>query len=236
MADKAYRDSTKWYLALPYILRERDEAYLERLVDSLSSRPALFSGFLVRNLEELAFARMLVQKKGELFGSYALIPDAGLYSFNAQAVQFLAEFAEEITIPYELNAKEAARLVSAAAKQGIAANLIVYSRIPMMITANCLQKTADLCRKSGERQGQLVLKDRYGAAFPVVINCEHCYNVVYNSVPYSLHGAERERDRIGAAAFRHDFVMESGAQCRQILEGKFPFESHTAGHCKRGVE
>ncbi len=236
MTDKASRNGTKWCLALPYILREWDESYLERLVDSLSNREALFSGFLVRNLEELAFVRMLVQKSGELFGSYALIPDAGLYSFNAQAVRFLAGFAGEITIPYELNAKEAARLVSAAAKQGIAANLVVYSRIPMMITANCLQKTADLCRKSGDRQEQLVLKDRYGAAFPVVINCEHCYNVVYNSVPYSLHGAGKERDRIGAAAFRHDFVMESGVQCRQILEGKFPFESHTAGHCKRGVE
>lgn len=70
----------------------------------------------------------------------------------------------------------------------------------------------------------------------MVINCDHCYNVLYNTVPYSLHGAKKERDRIGAASFRYDFATETGAQCRQILEGIFPFAEYTAGHCKRGVE
>lgn len=224
-----------FYVALPHVLRERDAAYLERFSECLAGAGTLFSGVLVRNLEELAYMRTLREREGDIYGFYAVVPDAGLYCFNSESACFLAQFTEEITLPYELNAGEAMHLVRAAGAQGIVSNLIVYSRIPMMITANCLRKTAGLCPPQGDGQGHFFLKDRYGAAFPVVINCDHCYNVIYNSVPYSLHGAKKERDRIGAGAYRYDFVTETGAQCRQILEGSFPFESYTAGHCRRGI-
>lgn len=226
----------EWYLALPYILRARDEAYLQRLFDGLPGREGQFGGFLLRNPEELALVRALRCREPERFGGCGLVSDAGLYCFNSESVRFLSEFAGEITLPYELNAREASRLVRAAKEQGADTVLIVYSRIPMMVTANCLRKTADLCRGAKEEGQRFFLKDRYGATFPVVINCDHCYNVLYNSVPYSLHGAKRERDRIGAASFRYDFATETGAQCRQILEGEFPFAEYTAGHCKRGVD
>lgn len=226
----------EWYLALPYVLRKRDEAWLKRLSACLSEGKTPFSGFLVRNLEELAVAQGWMREWADVFGGYALIPDAGLYCFQSEALVFLSQFMGEITIPYELNGKEAAHLVLAARKRGVPANLIVYSRIPMMITANCLRKTVDCCGGGGKMPGRIFLKDRQGAIFPVEINCDHCYNVLYNSVPYSLHGAESERDRIGATAFRYDFAVETGEQCRQILEGRFPFAEYTAGHCKRGVE
>lgn len=224
------------FAVLPYILRERDESYMQRFLKCLTESDIRISGVLVRNLEELAYMRTLQKKEAEVYGGYKLVPDAGMYCFNARSIRFLSTFAEEITIPYELNAGEAAYLVRGAKQQGMGANLLVYSHIPMMITANCLRKTTGLCRNTEEKQKRIFLKDRYGVTFPVEINCEHCYNVLYNSVPYSLHGAKKERDRIGASAFRYDFVTETGAQCRQILEGNFSFIDYTAGHCKRGVE
>lgn len=233
---EAPENGMEWYLALPYVLRERDKAWMERLTACLSEKETLFSGVLVRNLEELGTVRSWMRERTDVFGAYAVVPDAGVYCFNAAAVGFLSEFMGEITVPYELNAKEAAHLVRAAREQEVPANLIVYSRIPMMVTANCLRKTAGQCREDGKARRQFFLKDRQGAIFPVEINCDHCYNVLYNSVPYSLHGAKKERDRIGAAAFRYDFTIETGEQCRRILEGEFPFLDYTAGHCKRGVE
>lgn len=220
------------YLALPCVLRERDEAFLSRLSDGIAGAGTRISGILLRNLEELAW----VKKRPEIFDGCRLVADAGLYCFNSEAVGFLAQFAGEITLPYELNGREAMYLARAAATRDVPAALIVYSRIPMMVTANCLRKTAGLCGDTDKAKRQFFLKDRQGAIFPVVINCDHCYNVLYNSVPYSLHGAKKERDRIGAASFRYDFATETGAQCRQILEGTFPFAAYTAGHCKRGVE
>lgn len=220
------------YLALPCVLRERDEAFLSRLSDGIAGAGTRISGILLRNLEELAW----VKKRPEIFDGCRLVADAGLYCFNSEAVGFLAQFAGEITLPYELNGREAMYLAHAASAWDVPAVLIVYSRIPMMVTANCLRKTAGLCGDTDKAKRQFFLKDRQGAIFPVVINCDHCYNVLYNSVPYSLHGAKKERDRIGAASFRYDFATETGAQCRQILEGTFPFAAYTAGHCKRGVE
>ena len=115
-------------------------------------------------------------------------------------------------------------------------SLVVYSRIPMMLTANCLKMTAGNCSKGEGVKRQLLLKDRRGETFPVEINCEHCYNVIYNCVPYSLQGAKKERERIGADALRYDFTAEDGVQCAKILEGAYPFADYTTGHCKRGIE
>lgn len=236
------------YLALPYILRKRDEDWLLRLTEALRA-PEMrgrIQGLLIRSLEGLAFAGDVSERREKGADSYSLVADAGLYCFNGEAAAFLADYVDEITLPYELNAGEAAHLTRAAKEQGAAVNLIVYSHIPMMITANCLAKTADACKKGTDETGktgngsgrerQIFLKDRKEIAFPVELNCEHCYNVLYNAVPYSLHTAERERQKIDASACRYDFTMESGETCARILQGTYVFQDYTAGHCKRGVD
>lgn len=242
------KQSCVCYLALPYILRERDEAYLRRLTQVLR-KPEICSriqGILVRSLEGLAYAAGLSVERGAISGAFSLAADAGLYCFNSEAAAFLADYVDEITLPYELNANEAAHLARAAKKHGVSVNLIVYSHIPMMITANCLAKTADVCKNGAKGLGktergaggerQIFLKDRKEIAFPVVLNCDHCYNVLYNAVPYSLHAAVKERERIDASACRYDFTMEAGEVCEQILNGTYVFSAYTAGHCRRGVE
>ncbi len=109
----------------------------------------------------------------------------------------------------------------------------------MMITANCLYKTADRCHKKagdGQADETVALVDRYQAAFPVMINCRHCYNVIYNSVPYSLHLKNRELSGIDVSVWRYDFTMETKQQVDAVLSGQeFPFPEYTTGHFKRGV-
>ena len=239
------REKTEQYLALPYILRERDDDYLQRLADALREpeNTGNVRGFLVRSLEGLAYARGLCGKKRDMReGAFSVVADAGLYCFNGEAAAFLADYVDELTLPYELNAGEAAHLVKKAQERKTAVTLIVYSHIPMMITANCLAKTADACqngaerKKTGQNGRQMFLKDRKGILFPVVLNCEHCYNILYNAMPYSLHTAQKERERIAACSHRFDFTTETGEECRRILHGTYAFSDYTAGHCKRGVE
>ena len=251
----------EYYLVLPYVLRKRDEGYLQRLTevviqdeptknangqaDAHKSVTAI-SGFLIRNLEETAYVI-------DLEGAYDIVPDAGLYIFNTESMRFWAHYSSEYTLPYELNAREAGGLVDYAHDTGMDSTLIVYARIPMMITANCIRKTAGRCvsddktepgtcigkhGQTGQNMGDIMwLRDRYGADFPVETNCMHCYNIIYNSVPYSLHLQQKEMSRIGADIWRYVFTMESGEECRRILEGgKFPYEKYTTGHIKRGVE
>ena len=213
----------EYYLALPYVLRARDEDYLKRLMDKLDN---LISGFLVRNLEEIAWIRNL-----EI--PFGIVPDVGLYVFNTQSIRFWSKYCQEYTLPYELNAREAGQLAKQAKHIGVRTALIVYGRIPMMVTANCIKKTAGQCSESGK----VWIKDRYGTDFPVETNCIHCYNIIYNSVPYSLHMQDREVYRTGADIWRYDFTVESEEDCRRILkDGDFPYEKYTTGHLKRGVE
>ena len=249
---KKYEDY-EYYIALPYVLRERDREYLRKLTE-LIINDVMIDGFLIRNYEELPYVR-------KMGNSYKIIPDAGMYIFNTEGMLFWSDYCNEYTLPYELNAREAEQLSHYAHTNNIGTAMIVYGRIPMMITANCIRKTAGHCilEKRTKIHGQIKaktnvhdqaddmirrtteddiwLKDRYGNDFPVETNCTHCYNIIYNSVPYSLHLQERELARIAADVKRYDFTVESGEECRLILEGgSFPYEKYTTGHVKRGVE
>lgn len=220
----------EYYIALPLILRSSDSAYMKRLIQHLYESDHLIKGFLVRNYEGMEY----VQK---LSSSYTVIPDAGLYCFNAESIRFWAQYGREYTLPYELNRKEAGELVRRGKRLGMCATMIVYGRIPMMITANCIGKTAGQCSGPRSPVREMFLKDRYDVIFPVEINCMHCYNIIYNSVPYSLHLQKNVVRKIGAGVKRYDFTMETAGECRAVLEGReFPFESYTTGHLKRGVE
>ena len=63
-------------------------------------------------------------------------------------------------------------------------------------------------------------------------------NILYNSVPLSLHkdlGGWR-----GTADIRLDFTIESGAETIRVLEaflkgGDPPYHEYTTGHERRGV-
>ena len=251
----------EYYLALPYVLRARDEGYLQCLTEvMMKDEPApnadeytdahrfvaAITGFLIRNLEEVSYVRNLGR-------TYEIVPDAGLYVFNTESMRFLSDFCREYTLPYELNAREAKELVAYAHETGMDSAMIVYSRIPMMITANCIRKTAGRCvsdnrteagthaekhRETGQSLSNMMrLKDRYGTDFLVETNCTHCYNVIYNSVPYSLHLQKKEIHRTGADVWRYDFTTESEEDCRRILgDAGFPYEKYTTGHLKRGVD
>lgn len=215
------------FLAFPYVLREADEAYLEKLYALVES--GRFQGFLLRSLDALGF--LAAKGGGELRRS-----DAGLYVWNSAACRTLADAGvrDGFCIPYELKAGEQYALLDNAAGTF---EKIVYSRIPMMAAANCVVKTTARCENNGI--GTAVLTDRYQNRFPVVRNCHHCMNIIYNSVPLSLwQGRDKWRRR---ADLRLDFTLEDERETEAILDAfllgrEMPAGRYTNGHEKRGVE
>ena len=119
-----------------------------------------------------------------------------------------------------------------------------------MVTANCVLKTTGQCKKVSGNQAEepVKLTDRYRKQFPVEANCQHCYNIIYNTVPLSLHADWKKWK--GQAAMRLEFTMESRRETEEVLsffgkvyegsdltkEEKLPFGEYTTGHEKRGVE
>lgn len=227
--DSGAAEGPEIWLSLPHVTRAGDlEPYRERITRLLENG---LSGFLARNLESYVWVRRLgAADRCRL--------DAPLYTWNAWSRAFWEQ--EGIagdTVPLELNGREIA------ARDNRGSEMLVYGLLPLMVSAQCLQKNADQCRKNG---AAVWLKDRYQKKFPVKCYCEFCYNVIYNSIPFGLLKEAEEVKKLGTDGIRLSFTLESGQECGALLKeflevyrggrpapGEVPF---TKGHWKRGVE
>ncbi len=224
---KRLRECVSLFLALPYILREEEKDYLKCL--SMLAEKGIFEGFLLRSADELGFLR-------ESGLSGMLRADAGLYVWNGKAAKELSEsgITGGFCIPYELTAGEQHRLAESSETDF---EKIVYGRIPMMVTANCVRKTTGTCRRG--KQEDAFLTDRYRKRFPVVTDCRHCMNIIYNSVPLSLW---KEREKwLPVTDLRLDFTLETAEEMKEILAAfllnrAMPSGEYTSGHEHRGAE
>ena len=214
------------FLTLPHVLRNADKPYLDRLYVLCGERESSFSGYLLRSADGLGYL-MGREKNGEWHF------DASFYTWNNQALLQLGAGAESFCLPYELNKAEQQRLITC----GAPFEKVVYGRIPMMVTANCVLQTTDQCRKNSETE--TVLRDRYHKEFPVIRDCMHCMNIIYNSVPLILlRDLPRWKDR---ARLRLDFTVESPEEMHNVLDAfllgtQTELGEYTTGHEKRGGE
>ena len=224
MAEEVRDNGFAVRLALPYVLRKRQEDAVIRAAEAWLASPDLQDGVLVRNLEEL----------GLFYGNPAwsrhVILDAGLYTMNREAERFFADrgFVRN-TMPHELNAAEMKK------RDNSHTELILYGRIPVMLSAQCLKKTLDRCTHS---YSSLVLEDRKAMRFPVLCDCDMCMNMICNAVPLSLLG-EKDRKTIqslGIRAGRFLFTTETGEEAYRICKTLQCGTETTHGHFRRGVE
>lgn len=237
---KAWKaEGRQLFLVMPLIIRRRDAGFLDGLKAELFSDDSLWDGVLIRNLESLQFLRT------EGYGR-EIVADACLYVWNSRAKDFWKKQGIGVTAPLESSKEELHRL-------GIhGMEVIVYGRSLLMVTANCLRKTAMACRKEGRGPEKpqaevLLLRDRYGTDFPVRTVCLHCYNEIYNSVPLSLHAYGNSIMGESPAGVRICFTVETAGEIRQVLDCYEQFVTepgalrqvhfpYTKGHYKRGAE
>lgn len=219
------------FIALPYVIRMRDDAFLDKLEKLVKENADIFSGIQVRGIDGLGYLQN-ISYNGDIYA------DAGLYIWNNRALSELKSYINSFCIPYELKLSEQKNICS-----GVSREKVVYGRIPMMITANCIANTTYHCMKDQEKTA--VLTDRYGKDFPVILDCVHCMNIIYNSVPVSLH--LKMSGLRGWTDFRIDLTVENTAEARNILKyfekvingenpAAPPYREYTTGHDKRGVE
>ena len=217
------------YIALPYVMRKKDNDRICSLMQCAEHKN--IKGFLIRNIETYNYLR----QSGY---SGKIIADAGVYVWNKETLSFWKERAVDVTCPLELNGKEWKAVFGEerVEKQ-------VYGYIPMMITANCISKTSGHCHHDGKIHS-ITLSDRYKKEFPVSCRCSYCYNIIFNTVPHSLH--KDVHGRLSNVCKRLTFTLESAVQCRKVLDfwealengdaATAPYEEYTTGHEKRGVE
>ena len=223
---------TEWCAILPRIWRDRDE---EELLDlSKSAREKGVTALALSNIGHFSLARKAGMK---LYG------DFGLNVFNSRSLDYLRQKGlESACVSFELRFAQIRDL-----KKVLPTEAIVYGRLPLMITENCLVQNSVGCHL--DRQGRCVppqapcaqghtLVDRTGAAFPMLGVYGH-RTELQNSRPVWL--ADRpEYRRMGLAYARLRFTTETAAECaailRHYLEGAPARGEFTRGLYERGVE
>lgn len=222
-----------FYAASPYVLRNEYESKFLKSVDC-----DLLKGILVRNLESFS----ILNESADIDSNFELVLDSGLYILNSKALDFFEANSKlpirEFYSSLELNEHEIASLATNKGK--LLQSSLVYGRIPMMISANCVRKTLSQC---AGRRGFMDIRDRYSKEFPVYCCCDYCYNAIYNSVPLSLHNYAAKLLNLGH--LRLDFTTESFEQTVSIIKYFVsdnmcselpPYKEYTTGHIKKGIE
>lgn len=233
-AERCHREGKRCVLAMPVIFRTEAEQYFEQWKEKWKG--AGFDGILIRSWEEIGY----LKKCNVDIPQYG---DHNLYCFNKEAVQMLKKMGlKRLTLPLELNSPELKQLGCGGFE------LIAYGYLPVMTSAQCIQKTTGNCT---HKPGILYMKDRTGKELMVKNHCTFCYNTIYNPSLLSLLGQEKIIGRLNPAALRLQFERETGQEIQMVIkaygdaflrktkaedavrdtEGDF-----TRGHFKRGVE
>ena len=226
-------DACRLFITLPYICRDAYFAKHGKEIENILADPSV-CGFLVRNYESLYYLQQ-IRKQEET--DFKIIADLHLYALNKEACSSLRVLgADHTTVPVELHRKE---LFS---RQEAEEDLIVYGRLPLMISAQCIRKTKEACMK---KSGFCEITDRYHVAFPVQNSCEECMNVIYNSVPLSLHNETGLIRELHPYSVRLSFTMEDSVKTTErildysglLYEDRAfsPSYAFTKGHLQRGV-
>ena len=89
---------------------------------------------MVRSLDEIAF----VKEWGN--GNWQMVSDSNLYTYSNEAAEYFYRLGMiQDTIPVELNRKEILR------RENSRSEMIIYGRLPLMITAQCSHKNTLGC-------------------------------------------------------------------------------------------
>jgi putative protease len=245
MAVAAKSSGKEFYLSLPHICRLNEYERLKKDLLEIIDKETVI-GFVVKNFEEIALLQSLwiegkPQKK--------IILNYNMYTYNKEAKVFWNEMGiTRFTAPVELNYQELRTL-------GIEdSDMIVYGFLPLMVSAQCLLESTEGCRrcktggnKSIEQSHTGFLTDRLGKKFYVQVNCNGCYNIIYNGQALSLLKQEKEISGLLPKNIRLDFSKETSEEMKLVITafvntyryGKKPvgeLTDYTTGHFKRGVE
>ncbi|MBO4375198.1 MAG: U32 family peptidase [Lachnospiraceae bacterium] len=215
---------------LPYVFRTGNTDIMEEALESDEA--------VARTVDELAFLT-----ENSYMGR--IIGDTYLYAMNSRAADMLKEMGLcRDCAPLELTFNELR-------ERGVSeSELMVYGRVPLMVSAQCVYRNThdDRCGKDEKNGHWVTLKDRTGRDLPCRCDCRCCCNIIYNSVPLSLHNMMKEVTKLDPASLRLVFTTEgpeeacsiAGYYTELVNEGKndrpFPVKEYTTGHFRNKVE
>lgn len=198
---------TELCAVLPRVFRTADEQPLRAMLE----RHPEVTSVAIGNLGHLPIVRGLDR---------TLRGDFGLNVYNSRAVKFWRDRGlSSVTVSFELRWQQVRDLAKYADCEGI-----VYGRLPLMITENCVTKNNVGCAHGAGS----VLTDRTGAQFPV--QCAYGCRCEIENGKVLVLADKPEVFRCGLRYGRLRFTTESPGACAAILR------AHKAGDVTAGED
>lgn len=222
----------KLFYVMPPVMRGSTICWYQKHLPELMDTG--IEGFVAGGFEALQLLR-------EADCRSQIITDSSLYAWSGWSAAVLKQLGvHEITLPLEANERELRnRRISGG-------ELIIYGYLPLMVSAQCVVKNTEGCRK---KTGFTMMKDRYGKNFTVKNQCQDCVNILYNTSPLSLLHQAKAVMGLKTNGLRISFTKEDKEQVAEIMswyqQGFLRKEAidmerylkdFTNGHFKRGVE
>ena len=155
--------------------------------------------------------------------------DFGLNIFNSRSMMVCRELElKSATLSFEMTLpqiRDVSKLVDA--------EMLVYGRMPLMITENCVIKN-----RTGQcvcQQGPQKLVDRTGAEFPIIKDGRSCRSVVLNGKKLSMLDRKKDLSRLGLWATRLYFTTENRQEVDRVLRDYQEGAPFDPGACTRGL-
>ena len=159
----------------------------------------------------------------------AIRGDFGLNIYNSRSMEVCKRLElDSVLLSFEMTLPQI-RDVS----KCVDTELLVYGRMPLMVTENCIMKNSNGQCICG--QGQQKLVDRTGAEFPIIHDGRSCRSVLLNGKKLSLLDRQEDLHRLGLWCLRLYFTTENPREVDRVLRdfvNGAPFEP---GSCTRGL-
>ena len=207
------------YLALPRMFR----ADMETSLKAWSELSA--DGYVVRTIDEAGWIHRFLPDA-------QVVCDQGMYAYNRSAAYAFHEWFPNchLTLPAELDQRELDALVRSASQAPW--EWMIYTSQPVMISAQCLQKTTGNCTHTS---GSERISNRHRDGYRVRRICKFCYNVIVEEQPTALFGVRESFQTYPIVVHRIGLTEESAKETRAILNGQ-PLGACGTGHLKKGIE
>ena len=230
-----YRGRTDFFALLPRIYRTQDEPILRALLEDSVKKSV--TGVSIANLGHLSLVRGL---------DITLHGDWALNVYNSAALSFWKkEGLSSACASFELRDAQLRDL-----SKCLPCEAIVYGRLPLMVTENCLNANESGCRYFKERPASVQadgacasapeLTDRRGEHFPV-LRAWGCRSEIENGKILYLADKSKDWQSLGLRFAQLRFTTESASECVRVLrayqgEAVDAPENITRGLFYRGAE
>lgn len=232
----AHKKDVKVIISTPRIVKDLKELEISDFQSNPNGKDPIEAadGFLVGNLGVLYHLRTN-------FANKPIVIDYPLNIFNRQALDHFLNFSQRVTLSPELTLNEIRELA-----QSGPAECIVHGFFPLMVSEHDL--TGSLF--SGEKTGDIFLKDEKGFKFPVMTDTHNRTNIM-NSRELCLLGSIPDIIKAGVSCLRIEAgtydakttgkitkeyrkAIDDAVSGRENGNGKQCGE-HTTGHYFRGI-